>query len=154
MIVTPPPCRIPSDPHFRYRSDLSQSVDKTLVLISVAIIDMSSVVHLRSSQSFLPNRVMLRLFPWRSPHTLFTYAAQGGLGSPPDRRTRGACPHHKYSMVELHPEDLPSGHTDNNLDTDRPCDSDTNGDPSIKQQSSYLTDCRSTMINDPLSCTV
>lgn len=119
MIVTPPPCRIPSDPYFRYRSDLSQSVDKTLVLISVAIIDMSSVVHLRSSQSFLPNRVMLRLFPWRSPHTLFTYAAQGGLGSPPDRRTRGACPHHKYSMVELHPEDLPSGHTVNFVDSYR-----------------------------------
>ena len=119
MIVTPPSCRIPPDPHFRYRSDLSQSDVKSLVLISVTIIDVSSVVHLRSSQSFLPYGVLLRLFPWRSPQTLFTYAAQGGLGSPPDRRTRGACPHHKYSMVELHPEDLPSGHTDNYLDTYR-----------------------------------
>ena len=119
MIVTPPPCRIPPDPHFRYRSDLSQSDGKALVLISGAIIDMSSVVHLRSSQSFVLYGVLLRLFPWRSPHPLFTYAAQGSLGSPPDRRTRGACPHHKYSMAKLLPEVLPSGHTANCLDTYR-----------------------------------
>ena len=87
-------------PTLRLLPDLSQSNVETLVLISVAIFDTSSVVHLRSSPPSIPNEVLPRFFLWRSPPTLFTPAAQGGLESPPDRRIREALPHHRYSMAD------------------------------------------------------
>ncbi len=43
-------------PELRFPSNLSQSIVESLILISVTIIDTSSVVHLRSSQLFLPDR--------------------------------------------------------------------------------------------------
>jgi len=45
----------------RLPSDLSQSVVDTLVLISVSIIDTSSMVHFRSSQSPIPDEILFRL---------------------------------------------------------------------------------------------
>ena len=43
-------------PELRLLSDLSQGIVETLVLTSVTIIDTSSMVHLHSSQSFIPDR--------------------------------------------------------------------------------------------------
>lgn len=40
------------------------------------------------------------------------------LGSPPDRRTREACPHHKYHKIKLLPEVLSSGNANNYPDTE------------------------------------
>jgi hypothetical protein len=43
-------------PELRLLSDLSRGIVETPVLTSVTIIDTSSMVHLHSSQSFLPDR--------------------------------------------------------------------------------------------------
>jgi hypothetical protein len=43
-------------PELRLLSDLSQGIVETPVLTSVTIINTSSMVHLHSSQSFIPDR--------------------------------------------------------------------------------------------------
>ena len=48
-----------AEPAFRLPQDLSQSIVETLVLISVAIIDTSSMVHFRSSLLFVPDEITL-----------------------------------------------------------------------------------------------
>ena len=65
--------------------------------------DASAVVHSRSSSRRSPDRSR-RPFPQRSPPRLLTAAACGGLGSPPDRRSRRAFLHHRHSTV--HDNDL------------------------------------------------
>ena len=60
------------------------------------------------------------LFPGRSPQSLFTNAAPGGLVSPPNRRHRGAYPHHWYSMTQPLPATVSSWHTDDDLDLPAP----------------------------------
>jgi hypothetical protein len=65
--------------------------------------DASTVVHSRSSSRRTPDRSW-RPFPQRSPPRLLTAAACGGLGSPPDRRSRRAFLHHRHSTV--HDNDL------------------------------------------------
>jgi hypothetical protein len=43
-------------PELRFLSDLSRGIDETPVLTSVTVIDTSSMVHLHSSHSFIPDR--------------------------------------------------------------------------------------------------
>ena len=61
--------------------------------------DISSTVRLRSPFCITPAGIMSRLFPQRSPPSLFTIAACGGLKPAPDRRLRGARPHLSYSIA-------------------------------------------------------
>jgi len=61
--------------------------------------DVSSMVRLRSSLWATPATVSAVSFPKRSPTSLLTTAALGGLKSAPASRLRGAHPHLLHSFV-------------------------------------------------------
>ena len=67
--------------------------------IAYADFDASSAVRLRSPLSTVPVGVIAPTFPRRSRPWLLTKAARGGLGSAPDRRTRRARLHLRYSCA-------------------------------------------------------
>ncbi len=54
---------------------------------------------LRSPLSTVPAGIIVPAVPQRSPPSLFTTAACGGLGSPPDGRPRRALLHLSYSCA-------------------------------------------------------
>lgn len=90
-------------PKLRSPSDLSRGVDENPVSTSSTIIDTSSMVHLRSSPYFIPDR---------GPPA-FSLDAHHGRSLRPQLRvvwcllligdTEGPVPHHWCSMVKPHP---------------------------------------------------
>jgi hypothetical protein len=88
-----PQARLPpgnySNPRFRcHRSPFRCVISGSLTFVFFA-------AHLTAQRG---------LFPQRSPPRLLTAAACGGLGPPPDRRSRRASLHHRHSTV--HDNDL------------------------------------------------
>src|SRR5579863_7617473 len=63
--------------------------------------DTSSTVCLRSPLSTAPARIIVPVFPQRSPPRHLIAAACGGLRSAPDCRTRRALLHLSYSYAPL-----------------------------------------------------
>jgi hypothetical protein len=104
-------------PKLRSPSDLSRGIVETPVLTSSTIIDTSSMVHLRSSPHFIPDR--------GSPAV--SHDAHHGRSLRPQLRvvwcllligdTEGPIPHHWCNMARPHPAASPSWHTDNYADT-------------------------------------
>ena len=100
-------------PELRFPSDLSQSIVEALVLTSFTFIDTSSMVHLHSSQSFIPNR-SIPAFSHDAHHNRSLQMQLRVVWYPRlIGDTEGPFPHHWYNMATQHPAASPSWHTDN-----------------------------------------